>query len=123
MNTLTAAELIAALDTARTETPGSSVESAIMIYQAAQAQIDAYAAIKDQAKTLITDIMTATGITAYTTTTAAGKVAVTAPSISITYDAKALDIICQANQQVAALLAPYRKETLRAGTVRITGAK
>lgn len=118
---MTAAELIAALDTARTETPGSSVESAIMIYQAAQAQIDAYAAIKDQAKTLIADIMTDTGVTAYTT--AAGKVAITAPSISITYDAKALDIICQAHQQVAALLAPYRKETLRAGTVRITGAK
>lgn len=121
MKTHTAAELIAALDAAQTGSPDNSVESAIMIYQAAQAQIDAYTAIKDQARSLITDVMTETGATAYTTH--AGKAAITAPSVSVSYDARALDIICKAHEQVAALLTPYRKETLRAGTLRITGAK
>lgn len=114
-------ELTAALDAAKIGTPEKSIESAIMIYQAAQAIIDAYAAIKDGAKALITDVMTETGCLHYGTP--AGKVSVTAPSVSVSYDAKSLDIICRTNAQIAELLAPYRKETQRAGALRITAAK
>lgn len=114
-------ELTAALDAAKIGTPEKSIESAIMIYQAAQAIIDAYAAIKDGAKALITDVMTETGCLQYGTP--AGRVSVTAPSVSVTYDAKSIDIVCRTNPQIAELLAPYRKETMRTGALRITAAK
>lgn len=121
MNTPTIDELTAALDAAKTGTPEKSIESAIMVYQAAQAVIDAYAAIKEGAKALITDVMSETGCLQYGTP--AGRVSVTAPSVTVTYDAKALDVVCRTNPQIAELLMLYRKETQRAGTLRITAAK
>ena len=111
-------ELKCALDAAKVGTPQQSVESAIAVYHAAQSVIDAYTAIKDGAKALIGDVMAETGFAQYSTS--AGKASVASASISVAYDAKALDVLCRANPQVEALLAPYRKETLRAGTLRIT---
>ena len=117
----TTAELAAALAAAKTGAPETSAESAIAVYQAAQSVIDAYTAVKDQARQLLADIMIETGQTSYNTP--AGKASVTAPAISVTYDAKAIDIVCRTNQQIADLLAPYRKETIRPGSLRITAAK
>jgi hypothetical protein len=114
-------ELRAALDAAHMGAPELSIESAITVHQAAQAVIDAYTTVKEAARQLITDVMTETGRTDYATR--AGKVTVTAPSTSVTYDAKALDILLRDDADLALRLAPYRKQSERAGSLRITGAK
>ena len=61
---MTTAELTAALDAANTGTPEQSVESAVAVYLAASAEIDAYTAVKDAAKKLISDVMAETAHTA-----------------------------------------------------------
>ena len=114
-------ELQAALGAAHQGTPEDSVESAVTVYQIAAGMVDAYNQVKDAAKALIGEVMAETGVTSYATR--AGKVQMTAPSVSISYDAKALDALRLSNPHYAALLEPFRKETQRAGTMRITGAK
>lgn len=114
-------ELRAALDSAHVGVPELSVETAITVYQAAQATIDAYTTVKEAARQLIADVMAETGKTNYATR--AGKVTVTAPSISVTYDHKALDTLLRDDADLALRLVPYRKETQRPGVMRITGAK
>mgnify|MGYP000846140084 CR=1 FL=1 len=118
---MTTNELNVALATAQTGTPEASVESAIAVYQAASAEIDAYTAIKDAAKKLISDVMAETGQTAYSTK--AGKVSVSAPSQRVNYDTKALDALAASADEIARLLAPHRKVSEVAGTLRITAAK
>lgn len=110
-----------ALVRAMTQQPAEAVESAIMVYMACKAEVDAYTAVMDSAKKLISDVMAETGETAYATK--AGKATITAPSVSITYDAKALDALMASNDDYARMLSPHRKATERAGTLRIAGAK
>lgn len=110
-----------ALVRAMTQQPAEAVESAIMVYMACKAEIDAYAAVVDAAKKLISDAMAEMGETAYATK--AGKATVTAPSVSVTYDTKALDALFASSDEVRRLLSPHRKVTERAGTMRIVGAK
>lgn len=114
-------ELQAALEAAQTGKPEDSVESAVTVYQVAAGMVDAYNQVKDQAKALIGQVMEETGVTSYATR--AGKVAVTAPTVTISYDARALDALALSDARLAAILGPHRKETQRAGTMRITGAK
>ena len=118
---MTTTELMAAINAAQTGTPDMSVESAIAVYLAAKAQMDAYSAVADIAKKLIGDVMTETAQTAYTT--AAGKASITAPSASVSYDAKALDALAASDDGIARLLQPHRKVSERAGTMRIAAAK
>ena len=98
-----------------------TIADAITVYLAAKSMMDAYSAIADEAKKLIADVMAETGETAYSTQ--AGKVSITAASTSISYDAKAIDILLRDDADLAMRLAPYRKESQRAGTMRITRAK
>ena len=118
---MTTIELMAALESARTGTPAQSVESAIAVYLAAKAQMDAYSSVADAAKKLISDVMTETAQTAYSTQ--AGKASITAPSVSVSYDAKALDALSASDDGIARLLQPHRKVSERAGTMRIVAAK
>jgi len=113
--------LVTALEDAHNQLPATAVESAITVYQAAQSVIDAYTLAKDAAKQLITDVMTETGQTAYSTQ--AGKASITSPSQTVSYDAKALDILLRDDADLALRLSPYRKVSERAGTLRIAGAK
>ena len=113
--------MLDALTAAQTGDPAQSVESAIAVYLGAKAQMDAYSNVADAAKKLITDVMTETGNTAYMTK--AGKVSITAPSQSVSYDAKALDALAASSDEIARLLAPHRKVAERAGTMRIVAAK
>ena len=71
--------------------------------------IDDAGQVKEAAKALIADVMAETGVTSYTTR--AGKVAMTAPGLSVSYDAKALDAIALSDARLAAILGPHRKET------------
>ena len=114
-------ELRAALAAAQTGSPEASVESAIAVYQAAMAAVDAFGEVKDEARRLITDVMAETGVTRYATR--AGSASVTAPGVSVSYDSKALDALVMSNDVIRRLLEPHRKVTERAGTLRITGAK
>lgn len=101
--------------------PANAVQTAIRLYQEASAAIDSYTAVKDAAKKLIMDVMAETGQTKYSTP--AGTASVTAPSISVSYDAKAIDILLRDDADLALRLAPYRKESERAGTLRIAAGK
>lgn len=117
-------ELAVWLETAKykvEDLPATAVESAIAVYQAASAVIDEYNTVKDAAKKLIMDVMEETGQTKYVTQ--AGTAAVSAPSVSISYDAKAIDILLRDDADLALRLSPYRKVTERAGTLRITAGK
>ncbi len=71
------------------------------------------------AKDLITEIFTETGQT--DAKTSAGRIAISKPSLTVSYDAKAIDILLRDDADLAMRLSPYRKETMRAGTMRITG--
>ena len=110
-----------ALKGAVEQEPESTVSDAITVYLAAKSMVDVYGKIADEAKRIIGDVMEETGETAYSTQ--AGKVSITAASTSISYDAKAIDILLRDDADLAMRLAPYRKESQRAGTMRITGAK
>lgn len=98
-----------------------AVESAIMVYLAAKAEMDAYSRIADAAKKLIGDVMLETGATAYATQ--AGKVSMTSASMSVSYDTKALDALIASSDELRRILKPHRKVSERAGTMRIVGAK
>ena len=118
---MTTDELKQALSNAVEQEPDATIADAITVYLAAKSMMDAYSAIADDAKKLIADVMAETGETAYSTQ--AGKVSITAPATSVSYDAKAIDILMRDDADLAMRLAPYRKESQRAGTMRITGAK
>lgn len=118
---MTTTELLAALTAAQAGEPAQSVESAIAVYLGAKAQMDAYGEVADAAKKLIGDVMAETAQATYTTK--AGKVSITAPSVSVSYDAKALDALAASDDGIARLLQPHRKTTERAGTMRIVAAK
>ena len=114
-------ELETKLAEVQTILPDAAVESAIMVYLAAKAEMDAYSRIADSAKKLIGDVMLETGVTAYATK--AGKVSMTSASVVTSYDTKALDALLASSDEVRRLLEPHRKLSERAGTMRIVGAK
>jgi hypothetical protein len=103
------------------EDPETVVENAIVIYQQAMAEADRYQLLANSAKSLIATVMQETGVTAYNTR--AGKAAVTSPSVSVSYDAKAIYILLHDDADLAMRIGPYRKVSERAGSLRITAAK
>ena len=101
-------------DAASTE---DALESAIAIYQCAAGAITALQAVQADAKLLLTEIMTETGET--NVTTKAGKAYVTSASRVVTYDAKGIDALAANDDELAAVLEPFRRVTERAGTLTI----
>lgn len=99
----------------------AAMENAVAVYHAAQAGIDDYKAVADAAKALMSEIVAETGVIKWTTR--AGGAQVTAPSVTIAYDAKALDALCASSPELAAVLAPHRRVTERAGSLRVTAVK
>jgi len=106
------------LQNAQSDTPDGAVDAAIGVYLAAQSAIDAYEQTKSAAKQLISQVLAVTGATRYSTR--AGVVQVTAPSVVVTYVGKSIDLLCSYDADLAMRLYPYRKETVRAGGLRIT---
>lgn len=98
-----------------------AVETAIAVYQETKAQQDAWAAVGSAAKALIEEVMEETGRTSITTP--AGKAQVTSPSVTITYDSKALEALCESSEELKRILSPHRKVSQRAGSLRITASK
>lgn len=99
-------------------TTEAAVENAIAVYLAAAGAMDDFKAIQAAAKERLGEIMAETGQTRYATQ--AGKVAITAPSVSVSYDRKALDALCASDDDLARKLQPHRKETERPGTMRVS---
>lgn len=77
--------------------------------------------MQKDAKGMIAEVIEETGITDWSTD--AGTIKVTAPSRRVTYDSKALDVLMQADADLASRLYPFRKETEVAGSVRITAKR
>lgn len=98
--------------------PAQVAEDAIRVYHAAAAHIAELERYQKEAKAVLGEIMEETGFT--TIETPAGKATIAAPSSSISYDAKALDILMRDDADLAMRLAQYRKVTERAGSMRIT---
>ena len=101
-------------DAASTE---DALESAIAIYQGAAGAITALQAVQADAKLLLGEIMVETGET--NVTTKAGKAYVTSASRVVTYDAKGIDALAANDDELAAILEPFRRVTERAGVLTI----
>ncbi len=95
----------------------AALETAAAVYQDAANRIEQLQAVQAQAKQLITGIFVETGMTDARTPTA--QVYVSRPSVTVSYDAKALDALAAVDAEVATLLAPFRRQTERAGTLTI----
>lgn len=107
-----------------TVTPGiTEAEVGQLVAVAIEAKAEAAAAaapweaVQAAARAKIGEVMAATGRTNWTTM--AGRAYVPAAGVSVSYDAKALDALCASSPQIADILRPHRKETMRAGSLTI----
>jgi hypothetical protein len=96
-----------------------ALEDAIFMYRDLAGRIKALQEAQAAQKQTITDIFTELRIDKATTN--AGKALITAPSMTISYNATALDALCASDDNLARMLRPHRKETMRAGTLTIKG--
>jgi len=106
---------------AKLQQPQSSTEDAVAnalaVYNQSAAEIDTLKGIQGDAKRLIEDVIEETGQDKWETDFA--RCYITKPSVTVTYDKKALDALCKSDDNLARLLLPHRKETERAGTLTI----
>ena len=112
-------ELRTWLERARTDAPSTetALENAIAVHQGAAGAITALQAVQAEAKLLITEIFTETGNTE--AVTKAGRCYVTNASRVVTYDAKGIDALAANDDELAAILEPFRRVTERAGVLTI----
>lgn len=108
-------------DAAHCGAPDRALDYAVGLHIEAASIIEALTAFQGEAKALITEVFTETGQTE--AATSSGRAYVTRPSVRTTYEAKGLDELCSLDDELAALLAPYRRETQIAGTLTIRPAK
>lgn len=106
------------IDNAQVGEPHECARKAIDVYLAATGIADDYKALASQAKEIIAQIMLETGKDKYGFDS--GSVSVTAPSKSVSYDAKGLDDLLLNHPELHELLWPYREEKVRDGSMRIT---
>ncbi len=95
----------------------AALESAVAVFQDCAATITQLQAVQADAKLLIGEIFSETGRTE--AATPAGRVYITKPGYTVTYDAKGLDGLAALDEELAALLEPFRRQTERAGTMTI----
>lgn len=94
-----------------------ALDHAMGLYTEAASLVDAIKEFQAECKETIGEIFVETG-----QTEARGSVArcyMTAPTVRVTYDAAALDALCAEDDDLAVLLAPYRRETVVAGALTI----
>ena len=103
------------------ETTDESLSKAVGAYLMAAKEIERFQALQAQAKLLISEIFLETGKTS--AVTPSGNVTTSKASVTVTYDAKAIDILLRDDPALSSRLSPYRKVTERPGSLRITGVK
>ena len=91
------------------------------LYQEAASLIDALREFQAQCKGGIGEVMIETGETDVTTSTA--RCYVSRPSVRVSYDRKGLDALADNDDELATVLAPYRKETAVDGSLVIRAAR
>lgn len=74
-------------------------------------------ALQDRAKAVLSDIIAETGETSWRTEY--GTAYVPAPSVRVYYDASGLDVACESDPALAALLRPFRREVGVAGSLTV----
>lgn len=98
-----------------------AAKAAIDIYKAARSGEDAAAApwreLQKAAKDMLTEVIVETGRTKWESDL--GTAYIPAPGVTVRYDPKALDALCASDPELAAILAPHRKESERAGSLTI----
>ena len=99
----------------------AALDLAVGAYKQAAGYVTLLQELQAEAKALIAEIFAETGQA--DATTSVGKVSIAKPSVTVSYDGRALDILCKADADLALKLFVHRKEAQRAGAMRITGAK
>lgn len=98
-------------------TPDRVIDDAVTLYQ----EISGYKKVLDELqkklKEIVGDVIMETGQMDWQTSN--GRVYVPKPGVSVRYDPKALDILCESDPELKKRLAPHRKETERAGSLTI----
>ena len=94
--------------------PETAVSIAVEVYKDSGKYLKA---VQKEAKQIVTDIIVETGQDRWKSET--GQVYISKPSVSVRYDAKALDALCASDERLAKILRPHRKETERAGSLTI----
>lgn len=113
----TAVKRLDAIDAGKSPDAETALADAIALYKALGGYGKEIDAQRDRAKRITGEIMTETGQTK--ANTPAGMAYFAADSVTVSYDAKALDALCKSNEALARVLAPHRKETTRAGSLTI----
>lgn len=121
MSKLTLGEMAVVIDDITPDSGQFDIESMMRVYFSAKAQADEYTRFADLAKDRIESVMLANG--SAKETTSIGVASITAGSVSVSYDAKALDILCNDDSYLADRIAVYRKESIRKGSLRIVATK
>lgn len=121
MNSITDTLKDRLFDAAHCGNPDKALDYAVGLHLEAASMIEALATFQTECKTLIGEVFVETGQTE--ASTSMGKVYVTKPSVRITYDSKGLDALAALDEEAAALLEPFRRETAVAGTLTIRATK
>lgn len=98
---------------------GQLVSAIIEAKSEAAAVAAPWEAVQAAARAKLSEVIAATGRTDWATP--AGRAYVPAAGVSVSYDAKALDVLCKSSPELAAVLLPHRKEPQRAGSLTIRG--
>ena len=109
------------LATTRAQTTEEALDHTLGLHQEAAGLIDALRAFQADCKAAIGEIFVETG-----QIEAEGSMArcyVTAPSVRVSYDRKGLDELAGNDDELAAVLEPYRRETNVAGTLVVRAIK
>lgn len=96
----------------------ADIEAAVALAIGAKDEGAAWALLQARARAIVATGMEAGGIDGFTTASGA-KAVREKPVTVVRWDAHALDAVCASLPDVAAIIAPHRRETVRAGALRI----
>lgn len=94
------------------------METLVATYLTARARIEEFVNLQADTKSRVREIITATGLTQWQTMS--GRVIVPADGTIVSYDAHALDALSVSNRSLGRNIRPHRRETFKAGGIRIT---
>ena len=94
-----------------------AVERLVGIYKHGKSLQDAIGEVLNEVKSRLSDVMEETGEMEWSTES--GKVYVSKPSVSVRYDTRALDALCESSDELARVLRPHRIVSERAGSMTI----
>jgi hypothetical protein len=111
------AQIISAIERAQDTDPDTAAELLIGAYKHAKSSAEVFDKLAKDARAVMADLIEETGVTDWKTES--GSTRLTKPSVSVRYDAKALDALAASNTKHKRLLWPHRKETQRAGSIMV----